>query len=257
MTFAYFLKVKDLNWDLPILGSNRSGAICTSKDSNRYLPKMVNIHSCLKCKLKYPDLSCRFATTCMATAVELLLSCLQDNRFYFYRCTDSLLTLSGLLQKRARIWSVRRESSWLPAGYRIYVSAICSSRPRWRESTRSVVVTVSRTKMVSESNRCLESVLLGMSGLFMTHELRITSTQNIGYNLQILMVFFFVSAGSKSLFWPWTPHFSVLLYSHCQDRFWINFIAISVLFRAWTDGVGKQLYCLHGAVVMWNPFCPP
>ena len=63
--------------------SGNSGAICTSKDSNRDLRKEVNVHSCLKCKLL---LSCsfRFAFTCTAPADELLLLCRLTNSISVY-----------------------------------------------------------------------------------------------------------------------------------------------------------------------------
>ena len=93
MALTNFLKVKELNWDLSIVANNHSGETCASKDSNRDpstaasnhsgatftskdsnwdLPKVVNTHSCLKCKWLL-SCSCKFASTCMAPAVELIL----------------------------------------------------------------------------------------------------------------------------------------------------------------------------------------
>ena len=72
VTLIYFLKVKDLNRDHLTVTINHSGATCASKDSNLDLSKVVNALSCLKCK-GLPSIYCRFASTCTAPVIELLL----------------------------------------------------------------------------------------------------------------------------------------------------------------------------------------
>ena len=72
--------VKVFKWDLPTATSNHSGVTCASKDSNRDLPKVVNTHSCLKCKWLLSS-CCRFASTCMVFAVELLLMLLRTGHY--------------------------------------------------------------------------------------------------------------------------------------------------------------------------------
>ena len=63
---------KDSNQDFPTIASNHSGATYRSKDSNRDLSTVMNVYSCLKCKWQL-YCSQRFASTCMAPAIELLL----------------------------------------------------------------------------------------------------------------------------------------------------------------------------------------
>ena len=45
VSLTYFLKVKDLNQDLPRMASNHSGATCANKDLNRDLPTVAHNHT--------------------------------------------------------------------------------------------------------------------------------------------------------------------------------------------------------------------